>query len=200
MNTPSSITINGITLTGPRVPRQNEVLTADALSFLATLHREFGPRVEALDAVDGASEEALGEAEEVAASWHALIEKQLSEPPCTFITPRGLARKEGRILFEGQPLSAGIVDFGLHIFRNARRLMAEGRAPFISLLGLESEEELLLWQDLFIRAEELAGLPDGTIRAIHLGPGEPDQDDDEDGDASSAAVLTGAGRRMSAAA
>lgn len=200
MNTPSSITINGITLTGPRVPRQNEVLTADALSFLAALHREFGPRVEALDAVDGASDEALGEAGDVAASWHALIERQLSEPPCAFITPRGLARKEGRILFEGQPLSAGIVDFGLHIFRNARTLMAEGRAPFISLLGLESEEELQLWQDLFVRAEELAGLPDGTIRAIHLGPGEPDQDDDEDGDASSAAVLTGGGRRLSAAA
>ena len=200
MNTPSSITINGITLTGPQAPRQNEVLTADVLSFLATLHREFGPRVEALDAVDGASDEALGEAGDVAASWHALIEKQRSEPPCTFITPRGLARQEGRILFEGQPLSAGIVDFGLHVYRNARTLMADGRAPFISLLGLESEEELQLWQDLFIRAEELAGLPDGTIRAIHLGPGEPDLDDDEDGDASSAAVLTGGGRRMSAAA
>ncbi|GAA1455452.1 hypothetical protein ACFP47_12375 [Nesterenkonia lacusekhoensis] len=200
MNTPSSITINGITLTGPQAPRQNEVLTADVLSFLATLHREFGPRIEALDAVDGASDEALGEAEEVAASWYALIDKQLSEPPCTFITPRGLARPEGRILCEGQPLSAGVVDFGLHIFRNARTLIADGRAPFISLLGLESEEELQLWQDLFIRAEELAGLPDGTIRAIHLGPGEPDQDDDEDGDASSAAVLTGASRRMSAAA
>lgn len=81
MNTPSSITINGITLTGPRAPRQNEVLTADALSFLAELHREFGPRVEALDAMDGASEQALGEAEDFAASWHALIEKQLAERP-----------------------------------------------------------------------------------------------------------------------
>lgn len=200
MNTPSSITINGITLTGPRAPRQNEVFTADALSFLAELHREFGPRVEALDAMDGASEQALGEAEDFAASWHALIEKQLAEPPCTFITPRGLARPEGRILCEGRPLSAGIVDFGLHIHRNARPLMADGRAPFISLLGLESEEELLLWQDLFIRAEELAGLPDGTIRAIHLGPGEPDLDDDEDGQASSAAVLTGGRRGMRAAA
>lgn len=200
MNTPNSITINGITLTGPRAPRQNEVFTADALSFLATLHREFAPRVEALDAVDGASDEALGEAEGFAASWHALIEKQLTEPPCTFITPRGLARPEGRILRDGKPLSAGIVDFGLHIYRNARPLMAEGRAPFISLLGLESEEELHLWQDLFVRAEELVGLPDGTIRAIHLGPGEPDMDDDEDGDASSAAVLTTGRRRLKAAA
>ncbi|MCT1608083.1 hypothetical protein M3B43_12355 [Nesterenkonia massiliensis] len=174
MNTPSSITINGITLAAPRAARQNELFTADALSFLAALNREFGPRVAELEAAGEASDQAEGESEAFAESWQKLLDKHLKEPPCTFITPRGLARSESRILCGGAPLSAGLVDFGLHVHRNGLRLLGEGRAPFVSLLGLESEEELQLWQDVFARSEELLGLPDGTIRAIHFGDHDPD--------------------------
>ena len=42
--TSNPVTINGVTLTGHHVPRQNSVLTPDALGFLAALHREFEPR------------------------------------------------------------------------------------------------------------------------------------------------------------
>lgn len=190
MNTSSSITINGLTLAGPGSAEQGKVFTTEALSFISALHREFGPRIAILRNEGEVSEQALDESEKVARSWKALIDRCLVEPAPSFIAPRGLGRWERRITFQGEPLSAGIVDFALHIQRNAHRLLAEGRAPFISLLGLESEEELMLWQDLFVRAEELLGLPDGTIRAIHMCAGDPDMDDDEDGQASSAAVLT----------
>ncbi|NDK32183.1 aldolase/citrate lyase/malate synthase family protein [Nesterenkonia haasae] len=181
MNTGQTITINGITLAGPSVPRQNELFTGAALEFLAVLHREFSPRLVELG---------LGsETPRSASGWQALVNRHLTEPPSSFISPRRLTRSEDRILCNGSPLSAGIVDFGLHIHRNARRLMWEGRAPFVSLLGTEGEEELQIWQELFIRAEQLMNLPDGAIRAIHLRPGEPDMDDDEDGQACSAAVL-----------
>jgi malate synthase len=181
MNTGETITINGITLAGPAVPRQNELFTGAALEFLAVLHREFAPRLIELG---------LGsETPRSSSGWQALVQRHLTEPPSSFISPRRLSRSEERILCNGSALSAGIVDFGLHIHRNARRLLWEGRAPFVSLPGTEGEEELQLWQELFVRAEELMDLPEGTIRAIHLRPGEPDMDDDEDGQASSAAVL-----------
>lgn len=179
MNTGYSI--NGVTLSGPPVPRQNELFTAGALDFLAALHREFAPRLGAMGFTPHTAVSRM--------DWHALVTRHLAEPPSSFISPRRLMRTEERIQCDSAPMSAGIVDFGLHVYCSARRLLTQGRAPFISLPSTESEEELQIWQDLFIRAEELMGLPEGTVRAIYMGPGEPDMDDDEDGQVSSATVL-----------
>ena len=180
MNSPDSITINGITLSAPRVPRQKEVFSADALSFLARLHREFGRRAAASAPQEQGSPHSPETGGELERSWRALVERHLAEPVPSFITPRRLSRPEGRIISGGEPLSAGLTDFGLHLSRNARRLLAEGRAPFVSLLGIETEEELELWQDLFLRAEEMLGLPDGTIRAIHISPRSSEAQNTED--------------------
>ncbi|WP_146341232.1 hypothetical protein [Nesterenkonia sp. NBAIMH1] len=178
-----------ITITADPAPRQDEVFTESLLAFLGQLHDEFGARVAELRAHGDASTKAQGEAERFAASWSAVVEKHLTEPPCTYIAPRGLARLETRIQADGAPTSAGIVDFGLHLHRNARRLLDEGRAPFISLLGMESESELRMWQDLFHRAEQLLDLPDGTVRAICFSAASIQ--DEEDAHQDSQAVLTG---------
>ncbi|GAA1144511.1 hypothetical protein [Nesterenkonia lutea] len=178
----NAITINGITLTAARAPRQNEVFTADALTFLSSLHREFGARIAELEPGEPQPQQnnrggVTGQqdpAAEAEASWRALVEKHLAQTDCAFATPRRLTRSEDRIFSQGQPLSGGLVDFGLHIHRCARRLVSEGRAPFISLLGLESEQELEIWQEMFARAEELIGLPAGTIRAITFSTAEDD--------------------------
>ncbi|MDZ5077750.1 hypothetical protein [Nesterenkonia sp. HG001] len=167
MNTPElSITINGIALSAPRVPRQKEVLTAEALSFLARLHEEFGARATAL----GVREDGAGADLIIEASWRALITKQLAEPASSIVRPRCLGRREGRMFYRGEALSAGLVDFGIHVHHSARRLLAEGRAPFVELPSFEQEEEVALWQEIFSRAEQLLEIPDGTIRAIHLNP------------------------------
>ncbi|MCY1157836.1 MAG: malate synthase [Citricoccus sp.] len=42
--TDQPITLNGVTITGPHLPRQEEILTPDALEFLAVLHRRFNGR------------------------------------------------------------------------------------------------------------------------------------------------------------
>ena len=170
-----------ITLAGPEAPRQAELFTAETLEFLAALHGEFGLRVQALGGGTASTS--------TSCNWSLIVDQYLVEPPSSFISPRRLRRSQDKVMSNGAPLSAGIVDFGLHIHRNARRLLAEGRAPFVSLPDTESEEELQIWQMLFVRAEQLLGLPNGTIRAMHLGPGEPDMDDDEDGGASNAEIL-----------
>lgn len=47
--TDQPITLNGVTLQGPHLPRQEEILTPEALEFLAVLHRRFnGRRLELL--------------------------------------------------------------------------------------------------------------------------------------------------------
>ncbi|MCT1607304.1 hypothetical protein M3B43_08190 [Nesterenkonia massiliensis] len=169
-----SIEINGIALSSQRAPRQNEVLTADALSFLAALHRQFWARVTELEEAGALSEGVSVAAQDgddvVELSWNAFMAHLLSTPPSTIVRPRGLARREQRMLCQGTPLSAGLVDLGLYLHRNARRLLAEGRAPFVELPLLESEEEVQLWQDIFTAAERLLGLPARSVRAIHLQP------------------------------
>ncbi|GFZ77070.1 hypothetical protein [Nesterenkonia alkaliphila] len=170
-----------ISLSGPEVPRQDELFTPGALEFLAALHQEFSVRLAALPDQQGGRT--------VSRDWALLVDQHLSEPPSSFISPQRLTRAQDKVLCHGAGISAGLVDFGLHIFRNAQRLLDDGRAPFVSLPGAETEEELQIWQELFIRAEQLLNLPDGTIRAIHLRPGEPDQDDDEDGQETTAGVL-----------
>lgn len=167
MNIPNlSVTINGIALSAPRVPRQSEVLTAETLSFICTLHGEFGTRAAAL----GQREDDVGTNPVIEASWRSLIGQHLGDPAPTIVRPRCLGRREVRMFRQGQPLSAGLVDFGIHVHRNARALLAEGRAPFVELPPTHREEEVELWQDIFTRAEQLLEIPAGTIRAIHLNP------------------------------
>ncbi len=50
-NSLNGITVNGITLTSPPIPRQDEILTPEALDFIAALHRaSSGQRQELLQA------------------------------------------------------------------------------------------------------------------------------------------------------
>lgn len=168
----TTITINGVTLRAPRLPRQSEVLTSDALSFLAGLHRRFGDRIAELSERGMLNVTAGGECGTHASSWHAMIEKHLIEPPSTIVKPRGLGRYEDRMHVDGAPVSGGLMDYGIYIHRTAHSLVASGRAPYICLPEIVSEEEMHLWQELFHTAEEQLGLPDGTIRAIRMRPGQ----------------------------
>ncbi|WP_300342733.1 hypothetical protein [Nesterenkonia sp.] len=189
MSTDQQITINGLTLTGPPTPREKEVCTAEALEFLSALHRRFGDRAEQLRSDEDAQRNAQASPAAASGTWRQLMERHLEQEPAPFITPRALGAEEPRIRCGEAPLSAGIVDFGLHIHSSARRLLHQGRAPFISLLGLETEAELELWQDLFAAAEEMKDLPFGTIRAIHLAPRCPEADEEDAQDETEAVLV-----------
>lgn len=172
--------IHGITIAAPRTSRQSGVFTTDALRFLSALHREFGGRIAELATSDLRGNTTLIPVERDISlegnetSWNALLQRYLMEPPTAFTTPRRLMRSEDRVIANGEPLSAGLVDFALHIHSSARRLISEGRAPFISLLGIDGEQEIEIWQEMFTRAEELVGLPAGAIRAITFSDSEDD--------------------------
>ncbi|MBT2566863.1 malate synthase A [Arthrobacter sp. ISL-85] len=247
-----SFTINGITMTAQPICRQDEVLTPDALSFIAKLHRATADRRQELlqarrtrraDIAAGQDPRFLRETEHIRndASWRVappapgledrrveitgpvdkkmtinalnsgakvwladmedsstpmwrnVIKGQLNltdalerridftseegkeyklrpagELPTIVVRPRGWHLPEKHMLIDGAPIPGGIVDFGLFFFHNARRLLAQGKGPYFYLPKIENHLEARLWNDIFILAQDLLGIPQGTIRATVL--------------------------------
>lgn len=84
------------------------------------------------------------------------------------VRPRGWHLNEERVLADGAPMSASLFDFGLYFFHNAQELIARGSGPYFYLPKLESHLEARLWNDVFNMAQDLLGIPRGTIRATIL--------------------------------
>jgi malate synthase len=84
------------------------------------------------------------------------------------IRPRGWHLVERHVLVDGQPVSAGLFDFGLTVFNNAREQLERGTGPYFYLPKLESAAEARLWRYAFELAEDTLGLGRGTIRATVL--------------------------------
>jgi malate synthase len=252
MNDP--ITLNGITLTATPVRRQEEVLTPQALDFVAKLHRataerrrelleqredrrrriargedprfleetrqireesswQVAPiapgledrRVEitgpvdrkmTINALNSGAKVWLADMEDSSTpSWSNVINGQLNltdaldrkidftseagkeyklrgekltDMPTIVMRPRGWHLPEKHMLIGNEPVAGGIVDFGLYFFHNAQRLIAQGRGPYFYLPKIESHHEARLWNDVFILAQDLLGIPQGTIRATVL--------------------------------
>ncbi|QSB05532.1 malate synthase A [Natronoglycomyces albus] len=247
-------TTPAVTVSGPTIDRQDEVLTPEALEFLGKLHHAFvGRRQELLQArqirrnqiSNGADPQFLAETAGVredpswrvaplapgledrrveitgpcekkmtinalnsgakcwladmedssTPSWHNVINAQLNltdallrridftseqgksyalngdkltDLPTIIVRPRGWHLAERHLRVEGVPVSGGLVDFGLYFFHNAQRLIDQGRGPYFYLPKLESHLEARLWNDVFVLAQELLGIPQGTIRATVL--------------------------------
>ena len=84
------------------------------------------------------------------------------------VRPRGWHLDEKHVLVDGQRVSGGIFDFGLFLFHNAKEQIARGAGPFFYLPKMESHLEARLWNDIFVRAQDKLGLPQGTIKATVL--------------------------------
>ncbi|MEU8202212.1 malate synthase A [Streptosporangium sp. NPDC049046] len=242
--------MDGVEIGGPLQDRFEEILTPEALAFLATLQREFdGRRLELLEARQtrqaelsaGGTLDFLPETRHVresewhvappapglvdrrveitgpvdrkmtinalnsgakvwladfedanAPTWENTINGQLNlrdaldrtldfsageksyalkpdtELATIVVRPRGWHLNEKHLTCDGRPFSASLVDFGLYLFHSAQRQMAKGRGPYFYLPKIESHLEARLWNDVFVRAQELLGIPHGTIRATVL--------------------------------
>src|ERR1700728_552945 len=90
------------------------------------------------------------------------------KPAVLFVRPRGWHMVEKHFPIDGSPISASLFDFGLYFFHNFRTLLHRGRAPYFYLPKMESYREARLWNDVFVYAQEYAGIPNGTIRATVL--------------------------------
>ena len=96
-------------------------------------------------------------------------EYQLNKQIATLIVrPRGWHLLEKHVLVDGQPVSGGIFDFALFFFHNVRPLLAKGTGPYFYLPKIESHLEARLWNDIFVMAQDLQNIPQGTIKATVL--------------------------------
>lgn len=96
-------------------------------------------------------------------------EYRLNEQVATLIVrPRGWHLLEKHVLIDGQPVSGGIFDFALFFFHNARALLAKGSGPYFYLPKIESHLEARLWNDIFVKAQDMLDIPQGTIKATVL--------------------------------
>ncbi len=94
---------------------------------------------------------------------------ELNDKTATLLVrPRGWHLEEDHVLVDGEPMSGSIFDFGLYFFHNAKELMARGSGPYYYLPKMESHLEARLWNDVFTAAQELLGVPHGTIKATVL--------------------------------
>lgn len=84
------------------------------------------------------------------------------------VRPRGWHLPEKHVLVDGQPISGSLFDFGLYFFLNARELMNRGTGPYFYLPKMEAYEEAVLWNDVFVFAQQTLGIPQGTIKATVL--------------------------------
>jgi len=89
-------------------------------------------------------------------------------PAVLFVRARGWHLEERHVLVDGEYVSGGIFDFALYFFHNAKELLARGSGPYFYLPKMESHLEARLWNSIFVRAQELLGIPRGTIKATCL--------------------------------
>ncbi|MEX2540671.1 MAG: malate synthase A [Trueperaceae bacterium] len=84
------------------------------------------------------------------------------------VRPRGWHLTERHLTVDGEPVSASIFDFALYLFHNAEVLTRRGSGPYYYLPKLENRLEARLWNDVFVKAQEYLGIPQGTVRATVL--------------------------------
>jgi malate synthase len=239
----------GVQLLGPVTESQQEILSPEALSFFATLQREFGPRrndllqkrlerhesihrgvmpdffpetasirngdwsvrpvpadlhnrrVEITGPVDrkmiinalnsGANCYMADLEDSHSPTWSGTLDGQLNlrdavrgtiqfaspegkhyrlaEKTATMLVrPRGWHLPEKHVLVDGQVASASLFDFALYFFHNAKYRLQHHSGTYFYLPKLEHYLEARLWNDVFVRAQELLQVPQGTIKATVL--------------------------------
>jgi malate synthase len=94
---------------------------------------------------------------------------RLAERLATLVVrPRGWHLEEAHARVDGRPVPASLFDFALYLYHNGQELVRRGSGPYFYLPKLESHLEARLWNEVFVEAQRLVGLPQGTIRATVL--------------------------------
>src|SRR5260221_224661 len=99
-----------------------------------------------------------------ALAFVAALHRQFNGQRVSLLEDRPRRRAE----LDGAPASASLFDFGLYFHHNARELLARGSGPYFYLPKLESHREARLWNEVFVVAQEMLGVPRGSIRATVL--------------------------------
>jgi malate synthase len=157
-----------VEITGPAEPKMIiNALNSGARAFMADFEDSLSPTWQ--NVVDGQA--ALRDAVRGTLAFRSAEGKsyRLGEQPATLLVrPRGWHLPERHCKVDGQPISASLFDFGLYAFHNARERVARGTGLYLYLPKLQSHREARLWNDVFVQAQAMLGVPRGTVRATVL--------------------------------
>src|SRR5467141_3890141 len=84
------------------------------------------------------------------------------------VRPRGLHLIEKHVLIESRPIPAFLFDYGLFLYRNAKKLISQGTGPYFYIPKLESYLEAQLWNEIFDYSEKALKLPHASIKCSVL--------------------------------
>jgi malate synthase len=84
------------------------------------------------------------------------------------VRPRGWHLPEKHVLVNGEEVSGALFDFALYLANNHEALARAGTGPYFYLPKMESHLEARLWNDVFLAAQDVLGMPHGTIKATVL--------------------------------
>ncbi|MGI8900205.1 MAG: malate synthase A [Nocardioides sp.] len=84
------------------------------------------------------------------------------------VRPRGWHLPEKHLTVDGEPTSGGLVDFALYLTACGQKQIDRGAGPYFYLPKMESHLEARLWNDAFNLAQDIVGIPRGTIRGTVL--------------------------------
>jgi malate synthase len=157
-----------VEITGPAEPKMIiNALNSGARAFMADFEDSLSPTW--ANVVGGQA--ALGEAVRGTLSFRSPEGKayRLNDRPATLLVrPRGWHLVERHVLVDGEPVSGSLLDFGLYAFHNAAERLRRGSGLYLYLPKLQSHGEARLWNDVFVQAQSMLGIPRGTVRATVL--------------------------------
>jgi len=84
------------------------------------------------------------------------------------VRPRGWHLVERHIEVDGERMSGSLFDFGMYLLHNGAEALARDSGPYFYLPKLQSHLEARLWNDVFLWAQDVVGVPRGSIRATVL--------------------------------
>lgn len=91
-----------------------------------------------------------------------------AETAVLLVRPRGWHLSEKHLLVDGERASGSIFDFAMYFFHNAKYRSEQGSGIYLYLPKMEHYLEARLWNDIFVKAQELLGLPQGTVKGTVL--------------------------------
>jgi malate synthase len=169
---PTDLLDRRVEITGPAEPKMLiNALNSGARVFMADIEDALSPswsnvlgaQTTLLDAVNRAVDFTSPEGKRYALD---------AETATLVVRHRGWHLEQAHVTVDGQPVSASLWDFGLHLANAGRAALERGSGPCLGpyyyLPKLESHLEARLWNDAFVIGQEALGIPVGTIRATVL--------------------------------
>ena len=94
--------------------------------------------------------------------------KVSANPAVLLVRPRGWHLPEEHVVVDGEPMSGALFDFGVYFFLNGQTSLDQGSGPYFYLPKMESHNEARLWNEVFVHAQDMVGMPRQHIKATVL--------------------------------